>query len=128
MEVITNDSKEYSINIVGWGMISDINILAEKLRFMGSVRYTIASLYYIFNKKIRSAKIIIDGKKDNQSQYLFSLVANTIHTGKGMKVAPHAKMDDGLLDVITLDAKISKKDLLHLFPKIFSGEPLKSPL
>ena len=40
---------EYCINIVGWGMVTDILILAEKMRLFGNTRYTLASLYYLFN-------------------------------------------------------------------------------
>ena len=115
----------YSFNIVGWGLVSDINILSEKLRFLGAARYTIASIYYIFRKKLRKATIIIDGqvRKDN---YLFIMCLNTIHTGKGMKAAPNAKLDDGLLDIILLDSKISIIGLLFLLPKIFTGKHIES--
>ena len=63
-------SVKYSLNIVGWGLVSDINIMSEKLRFIGSVRYNIASFYYILNKKRRFAKIVIDGKK-REDEFLF---------------------------------------------------------
>ena len=43
-----SDYIEYSLNIVGWGMVADINKLSEKLRFLGSSRYTLSSLYYVF--------------------------------------------------------------------------------
>lgn len=120
-----NNEVAYSFNIVGWGLVSDINILSEKLRFLGSARYTLASLYYILKKKLREATIIIDGqlRKDN---YLFIMCLNTIHTGKGMKAAPKAKIDDGLLDIILLDSKISMIGLLFLLPKIFTGKHIES--
>ena len=51
---------------------------------------------------------------------------NTIHTGKGMKAAPNAKLDDGLLDIILLDSKISIIGLLFLLPKIFTGKHIES--
>ena len=31
--------------------------------------------------------------------FLFITISNTIFTGKGMKVSPHAKLDDGKLDI-----------------------------
>ena len=40
----TQKKQFYSFNIVGWGIPSDINILAEKLRFLGGMRYNVASL------------------------------------------------------------------------------------
>ena len=115
----------YSLNIVGWGLASDINILSDKLRFLGGVRYNVASLYYIFNKQVRSATITID-KKSNYKKYLFVMCLNTMHTGKGMKAAPNAKLDDGLFDVIIINAKISKFKLLQLLPKLFTGDHIFS--
>ena len=119
------NSIAYSFNIVGWGLVSDINILAEKLRFLGSSRYTIASLYYIFFKQLREASLIIDGIKKKE-KYLFIMCLNTIHTGKAMKAAPHALIDDGLLDIVLLDSKISIFKLIFLFSKIFKGTHIHS--
>ena len=121
------DKIEYSINIVGWGMVTDILVLAEKMRFLGNARYTLASLYYIFNKSIRGIKLSIDNKKFKQKKYIFILITNTIHTGKGMKAAPRALLDDGLLDVVFLKSNISIIQLLYLFPKLFSGRHIDSP-
>ena len=51
---------------------------------------------------------------------------NTIHTGRGMKAAPNAKLDDGLFDIIILNEKISKFKLLKLLPKLFTGDHICS--
>ena len=118
---------EYSINIVGWGMVTDILILAEKMRFLGGGRYTAASLFYVFKKSIKSINVKIDNKELDETQFIFILITNTIHTGKGMKAAPKALLDDGLLDVIFLKSNISKFQLLLLLPKLFSGKHIDSP-
>jgi len=118
-------SVKYSLNIVGWGLVSDINIMSEKLRFLGPARYNISSLYYILNKKNRFAKINIDGNK-REDEFLFILCCNTIHTGKGMKAAPYAKLDDGLLDIILVRSDIPKLSLISLLLKIFKGNHIKS--
>tara|TARA_B100000029_G_scaffold479093_1_gene525785 strand:- start:71 stop:958 length:888 start_codon:yes stop_codon:yes gene_type:complete len=115
----------YSFNILGWGLVTDINILSEKLRFLGSARYTLASIYYIFKRKKRNATIIIDGV-EYKREYLFIMCLNTIHTGKGMKAAPNAVLDDGLIDLILLQSDISTLDLIFLLPKIFTGEHIHS--
>ena len=119
------DKVEYAINIVGWGMASDINILSEKLRFLGPARYTISSIYYVFNKKHRQATINIDGNEKTDN-YLFILNLNTIHTGQRMKAAPNAVLNDGLLDIIIIKSNITKFQLLKLLPKIFTGEHILS--
>ena len=115
----------YSFNVVGWGLATDIAILAEKMRLLGKHRYTIASIYYIFQKKSRLAKIIIDGVARSGS-FLFILNLNTIHTGTAMKAAPKALFDDGLFDIIILNQDISRFNLLILLPKIFSGNHVQS--
>ena len=120
-----SDYIEYSLNIVGWGMVADINKLSEKLRFLGSSRYTLSSLYYVFKKKSRWGKIIIDGVEMKEN-FLFILTSNTIHTGKGMKIAPNAKMNDGLLDIVILKSDISMFNLLILLPQIFTGKHILS--
>ena len=116
---------EYSINILGWGLVSDIAILEEKLRFLGSSRYNIASIYYILKLKKRLATIITDNQKF-ENQYLFLLIQNTIHTGKGMQAAPKAKLDDGLLDIILVDHTINRIQLMLLLPKLFNGTHINS--
>ena len=116
---------EYSFNIVGWGMAADINQLAEKLRFLGSSRYTLASIYYVFNKISRKATVTIDNQ-EIMDNFLFILILNTIHTGKGMKAAPLAKLNDGLLDIVILKSSITKLELLFLLPKLFTGKHILS--
>ena len=115
----------YSFNVVGWGLATDIAILAEKMRWLGKHRYTIASTYYIFKKKSRIAKVIIDGK-ERRGAFLFILNLNTIHTGTAMKAAPDAIFHDGLFDIIILNDNISRLNLLALLPKIFTGDHIKS--
>ncbi len=54
---------------------------------------------------------------------LAAVFANTPFYGGGMKVAPRAQMDDGLLDVCLVRA-ISKLKLLGLFPSVYFGRHL----
>ena len=53
-----NSLVEYSINILGWGLVADIALFAEKLRFLGQSRYDIASLYYILKLQSRLCTLI----------------------------------------------------------------------
>ena len=125
MQINYLNTIEYSINIIGWGMIADIGLLSEKMRWLGSLRYTIASLIYILKLNKRGAKLTIDKKTYNDC-YLFISISNTIFTGKGMKISPNAKLDDGLLDVILLSSNITRFQLLKLLPKIFTGGHITS--
>ena len=52
-----------------------------------------------------------------------AVFANTPFYGGGMKVAPRARMDDGLLDVCLIRA-LSKLKLLGVFPSVYLGRHL----
>ena len=116
---------EYSINIAGWGMVADIASLAEKLRCLGPVRYTLASIVYIIIANIRDCVLSIDNVVEKNS-FLFITISNTIFTGKGMKVSPHAKLDDGKLDINIVKGDIGRFKLAYLLPKIFTGKHIAS--
>ena len=126
---ITDYNKDiiYSFNIVGWGMVTDIGIKAEKYRWLGTSRYTFLSLFEIIFKKTRSANIVYIDDNDNKvegkksEELMFIMISNTIHTGKGMKIAPKAKLNDGLVDLLLIK-KASRFRLLKLMPKLFSGD------
>jgi diacylglycerol kinase (ATP) len=53
-------------------------------------------------------------------------VANAPFYGGGMKIAPQAIMDDGLLDICIVK-EISKLELLRQFPKVFKGTHVTHP-
>lgn len=55
---------------------------------------------------------------------LLTVFANTPFYGGGMKVAPEAKMDDGLLDVCNVGA-VAPLRLFRLFPTVYGGRHLK---
>jgi len=118
-KIVMEDEIVYSINIIGWGLVTDINLSAESFRWLGSQRYNIATLLNVFINKKRFARLVLNDKEYNKN-FSFIIACNTIHTGKGMKIAPKAKLDDGLIDLIVVP-KTNIINLLKMFPKIFDG-------
>jgi len=121
LKVITSTKTIYSINLVGWGMGNDIGVLAEKLRWLGPMRYNIASIIEIFRFNGRKALLSINNNK-HEDYYTLITICNTIHVGKGMKMAPKAQLDDGKMDIVMIKDNFTKFELLKLFPKLFSGK------
>ncbi|RYU96308.1 diacylglycerol/lipid kinase family protein [Emticicia agri] len=121
-----NEKKLYGFNIIGWGLVSDINLLAEKLRWLGGLRYSIAAIVYIFKNPAFSGRVVVDDEIFT-GNFCFVLACNTQHTGKAMKIAPLAALDDGLLDILVIK-HVPFFHLLRLFPLIFSGKHIHSPL
>jgi diacylglycerol kinase family enzyme len=116
----------YGFNIVGWGLPTDINLLAEKLRWLGGQRYNVASILEVIKNTRRLARISIDGQ-NIAGDYGFILACNTIHTGNAMKMAPLAQIDDGLIDLLIV-RKAGRMKLLSLFTKIFKGGHVGDPV
>jgi diacylglycerol kinase (ATP) len=121
----TDGKTFYGFNILGWGIPTDANILADKLRWMGPQRYNFASIIEVLRHKKRFARVIIDNNSIG-ADFAFIIGCNTIHTGKGMKMAPLARLNDGLIDLIIV-RKVSRFKLLKLFPKVFSGKHIGDP-
>jgi len=109
----------FAINIIGWGMAAEVNILAERLRWLGGIRYSLASLISVMRMKRYRLDFVLDDASFS-GEGLFFLALNTIHTGKGMKMAPHAVLDDGLIDIVLVKSA-SKLRVLKIFTQLFSG-------
>ncbi|GLR18026.1 diacylglycerol/lipid kinase family protein [Portibacter lacus] len=116
----------YSINVIGWGLPSTINQKAEKLKRFGGQRYNVASLLEIIRNPNWPVRINVEDKVI-EGDYSFFMACNTIHTGNGMKMAPKARLYDGLFDVLILK-QASRLKLIGLFAKIFKGDHLNHPL
>ena len=116
----------YAFNIIGWGLVTDASSLAEKLRWLGDSRYDIAAVIEVIMSRKRIAKLILDDYEISED-FVFVIACNTVHTGKAMKIAPFAKLDDGKIDIVIV-RKASRIQLLKLFPKLFTGEHVDSPL
>ena len=65
-----------------------------------------------------------DGQPHSSASRVLAAFANTPWYGGGMKVAPKADMTDGLLDACLI-GRMSKAELLRLFPSVYGGNHLK---
>lgn len=117
-----NGTRLWSFNILGCGLVAEINRLAEKWRWLGSIRYNVASVVKLLVNPVQNYEIKTDTERF-AGKYSFMLACNTRYTGKGMMMAPHAQLNDGKFDVILVKACSAFK-LLGLFPKIFKGQHL----
>jgi len=124
--VETPNNFYFSFNIIGWGLVADAGYLAEYFRLLGGLRYDVASILEVLKGKRRISRLILD-EEVVDDDFVFVIACNTIHTGKAMRIAPNAKFDDGKIDLIIV-RNASKTELLKLFPKLFTGEHVKSKL
>ncbi len=126
LKVKTKQGSHFAFNVVGWGLPSTINQRSEKWKFLGGQRYNMASLLEIIRNPSWPVEIDLPSEEIKGS-FSFFMACNTIHTGKGMKIAPDARLDNGLMDVIILKTAPRYK-LIGLFTKIFDGKHIGHPL
>ena len=120
LELEMEHEMNFAINLVGWGLVKDVGLRAEKLRWLGPIRYTLSAIIEIFLNQGQRSELIINGKKFFGT-YTFIIGCNSIHVGNGMKMAPNAKLNDGLLDLVIVEGNISKSRLLSVMPQLFKG-------
>lgn len=114
------DDDFYFLNIIGMGFVVEAGRTTLKIKKLGKISYTLATLWETAKLKKHPMKVTIDGQVI-EDDLVFIEVANSRYTGTSFLIAPDAKIDDGLLDVIILE-KISRPKILSLFPTIYSGK------
>ena len=124
--ITMNSVVRYSMNLIGWGLVTDVGQRAEALRWLGPSRYTISSIIEILGKKDRAASLIVDNRTF-VDRFTFVVACNSVHIGKGMKLAPNARLDDGLIDLVIVEGNITKRRLLSVLPKLFDGTHVNEP-
>jgi len=125
MRVSTANEITYCVNMVGWGAVADINVTAERLRALGTSRYTLAALSHVLRAKRYHAKLMLD-EKTVQGDFAFVIACNTKFTGKGMKLAPHADISDGKMDVVVVH-RASRWQAIRLLSKAYDGSHVSMP-
>ena len=115
-----------SVSVLGWGMFSFGNIRAEKLRILGPIRYDVASIITLLEKKIHKAEIIIEGVP-KLLECAFIVGCNSMHTGKGMIVAPKGGFFDKKIDLITVGKDVSRFQVFDVFQKVYKGTHIDLP-
>lgn len=125
MKITMNDGNLYSFNVIGWGVPTDINRTAENLRWLGGWRYNLAAIVHIMINKSRKIKLTFEDETI-EGDLSFLVACNTVYTGNGMRMAPEASFDDGLIDLL-IAGKVGRPKLLNLLSKVFKGRHLPNP-
>jgi len=122
----------YYCCIAGVGLDSEVNRRANAmpawLRGHGGYTLAVPSAVWSFRPQTITLEIFDQaGKPERLSgPAMLAAFANAPSYGHGMRMAPRAQLDDGLLDVCFV-RRAGKLRLLRLFPKVFSGAHLDLP-
>ncbi len=114
------------VGIASLGFDSDANRIANEAKLVkGNLVYLYAALRALAGWKHARFRVTVDGREREVVGYSVA-IGNSKAYGGGMFVFPHAKLDDGLLDIVTV-AQHGKLRWLAAVPKVFKGTHVDSP-
>jgi diacylglycerol kinase (ATP) len=94
-------------------------------RLSGTTLYVAAVLRTLAVYRPSPFRITVDGVVHETPAWLVAVGNSGAYAG-GMRILPHARLDDGLLDVCVI-GDLSRAQLLRHFPKVFRGAHLSVP-
>lgn len=112
---------EYFNNTLGIGFDAVVTIHTRRITAIhGFMMYLIATLQTIFrNFNPMDLHVVTDRESWDQSTIMLTL-GNGPREGGGFLVTPEARLDDGILDYVTI-RKISRLTMLRLVPEVMKG-------
>ena len=94
--------------------------LVDRVRWMPRrLQYPYAAVRSLASYRPLAARVVVDGEAHHFTAATV-VVANSAYYGSGMQIAPAARVDDGLLDVVVTEAA-SRRGLIKSLPKVYDG-------
>jgi YegS/Rv2252/BmrU family lipid kinase len=118
--------RRYSLNIIGVGLITDIlKLTNERLKFLGSLGYSLAVLIRLARGMKNRIELTADGRAWTVSNSAL-VISNSKFTGGKMNIAPRAETDDGNADLVIF-REVNRREILQIFSQVFSGTHAAHP-
>lgn len=127
----TGTIERYFNNNFGIGLDPQVTLESFKIKYLrGIAMYGLAALRAIWAYSAPTVQLHwVDGA-GNQGEWhaplLLASIGNTPRSGGGFHLNPHAKIDDGLLDLV-MAANMPRWQVLRLLPKAIPGNHLGDP-
>lgn len=120
--------ERFFVNVAGIGFDAEVVRRANRnFRFArGTVPYLSALVMSLFAWRNRPVEIVLDDRPPIPATIYLVAVANGQYFGGGMRVAPDADPNDGLLDVCVAN-DIGKVEFLRTVPRVYEGTHVSHP-
>jgi YegS/Rv2252/BmrU family lipid kinase len=121
-------SDRFFLNIASLGLPAVVcSLLSSQPRFLGgSGRFLLATVRALLTSRNETVTLEIDGQSLPSHLVNTVAAANGQFFGGGMRVAPHAQLDDGLLDIVVIGS-VGLVDFLREGHRIYRGKHLSHP-
>jgi YegS/Rv2252/BmrU family lipid kinase len=117
------------VGIASAGFDSEANRIAnEAPAWLGGLVYAYAAVRALVSWKPARFEVELDPPGEAHSFSVWSVgAANSRAYGGGMRAAPAAMLDDGLLEVVVLESVSRWKFLTAILPRVFKGTHVQLP-
>ena len=143
-----------SFLLLGWGLISDIDLLSESMRYLGELRLYLAAVYFVIKKRFYRGRLSMftgdsnglnvgvqcpislpsfdkvipagNGWEVIDASFLFVWVVQTSHVTATMYSGPGVTSDDGMFTVYVV-TDMSRCEILQLLLAMDTGGHVKHP-
>lgn len=117
---------EWFLGVLSCGFDAAVNAYANTLSWpRGRGRYVRGVLSELGRFRPYGYRITLDDETWESTGTLVA-IANGHAIGGGMEIAPDARLDDGVLDVV-IAGPLSRRELLAIFPRVYNGTHLRHP-
>lgn len=124
------DQTRYFLNIASCGLsghvVSTMNLSKWTKKLGGTINYFLHSVWGLLKYEQLPVRIQVDDNPAFDCSLLMLAVCNGRYFGGRMNVAPMARIDDDVLDVVILH-DFTRFDALMKFRKIYTGSHLLEP-
>ena len=107
-------------NIASVGIGGLVTQAVNAIPNRGATAFARATLAALRRYRCVPVRVTLDGRPWFEGPLFILAVANGTTFGKGMRVAPHARPDDGLFDVVAV-GRVSGLELALRLPQVYFG-------
>ena len=124
-----NETTSYFVNVASFGIsgLTDRLVNQTTKRFGGRASFLAGTLKALVRYRAAPVSVRVDGTLLHDGPLIIAAAANGRWFGGGMHVAPEARLDDGLLDIV-LVPEHPKLKLISKLPLLYSGRHLDDPI
>lgn len=120
---------KYFLNVAAGGLLTDVGykVSSDAKTVLGKFAYYVEGMRNIPKQMFKSIPLEIDSEelKGHEDIFMF-IVTNTPTVGGFKRIAPRAKIDDGLLDVCIIK-KSDLTEVFSMFLRTMKGEHIHHP-
>ena len=126
IELTTDDARRrFVLNVASAGISGPVDEAVNALHRPGKAAYLMATFGALRRYQPVLCRVVVDEQEWFTGKILVLAVANGCSFGRGMRIAPRARLDDGKADVVVVGA-VPKWQLVLRMPELYRGTHLES--